>query len=113
MHIRGPLRAILLAAAVGASCTAQPTRGPVAVDASPAQKPSPPAAAETRMPNRPDSAKFAVLGDFGTGSRGHLQMAAEMARVRERFPYEFVITVGDNIYGSERPQDFARIRDPL
>ncbi len=30
-----------------------------------------------------------------------------MARARERFPFELVITVGDNIYGSERPQDFA------
>jgi hypothetical protein len=108
MHIRGQLKALLLAAALAAACTAQPTRGPVAVEASPDQKPSTPAAAETPMPNRPDSVKFAVLGDFGTGSRGHLQMAAEMARVRERFQYEFVITVGDNIYGSEGPQDFAR-----
>jgi 3',5'-cyclic AMP phosphodiesterase CpdA len=31
-----------------------------------------------------------------------------MARVHERYPFEFVITVGDNIYGSERPQDFVR-----
>lgn len=60
------------------------------------------------MPNRADSVKFAVLGDFGTGSRGQLQLAAEMARVRERFPFEFVLTVGDNIYGSERPQDFSQ-----
>jgi hypothetical protein len=80
----------------------------VEVAASPGQKPVAPAAAETLMPNRSDSVKFAVLGDFGTGSRGHLEMAAEMARVRERFPFEFVLTVGDNIYGSERPQDFAK-----
>ena len=60
------------------------------------------------MPNRADSLKFAVLGDFGTGSRGQLQMAVEMARVRERFPFEFVLTVGDNIYGSDGPQEFSR-----
>jgi hypothetical protein len=29
-----------------------------------------------------------------------------MASLHERFKYEFVILVGDNIYGSERPQDF-------
>ena len=63
---------------------------------------------DTPLPNRPDSLKFAVLGDFGDGSDEQYALAAEMARVRQRFPYEFVITVGDNIYGSERPQDFAR-----
>jgi hypothetical protein len=35
-------------------------------------------------------------------------MAAEMAKVRARFPFELMLTVGDNIYGSERPQDFVR-----
>ena len=108
MKIRRQLTALLLAVALTGGCGAQPTRGPVQVDASPGQKPVTPAAAETLMPNRPDSVKFAILGDFGTASRGHLQMAAEMARVHQRFPYEFVLTVGDNIYGSERPQDFAQ-----
>ena len=28
-----------------------------------------------------------------------------MAKLRARFPFELVITVGDNIYGGERPQD--------
>src|SRR5690349_9640626 len=94
--------AILLAA-----CAAQPTRGPVEVAASPNQQAKPSADAETALPNKPDTVKFAVIGDFGTGEREQWQTAAEMARVRQRFPFEFVITVGDNIYGSERPQDFA------
>lgn len=108
MHIRGRLKVLLLAAALAGGCIAQSTRGSVAVDASAGQKPTTPVAAETPMPNRPDSLKFAVLGDFGTGSRGQLQMAAEMARVHERFPFEFVLTVGDNLYGSERAQDFTQ-----
>ena len=29
-----------------------------------------------------------------------------MAKVHERFPFELVITVGDNLYGSQRPKDF-------
>jgi predicted MPP superfamily phosphohydrolase len=29
-----------------------------------------------------------------------------MAKLHERFKYELVILVGDNLYGSERPQDF-------
>src|SRR5688572_29204694 len=99
---------ILVVVTLLAACAAQPTRGPVQVDASPNQSPKPPAAAETPLPNKPDSLKFAVIGDFGNGGREQVQTGEEMARVRERFPFELVITVGDNIYGSERPQDFAR-----
>lgn len=60
------------------------------------------------LPNRQDSLKFAVLGDFGDGSREQFQLAEQMARLRARFPFELVITVGDNIYGGERPQDMRR-----
>ena len=85
----------------------QTQRGPVQVQAAqtPQQQAVTPA---TAMPNREGSLKFAVLGDFGDGGGGQMALAAEMARVRERYPFEFVITVGDNIYGSQRPQDFAR-----
>jgi predicted MPP superfamily phosphohydrolase len=106
-----PLPWLLLTAAITAGCGAQPTRGPVQVESTPpppAAAATPPAAPETAMPNRADSVRFAVLGDWGDGSRGQLEMAAEIARVRERFPFEFVITVGDNLYGSQRPQDFVR-----
>ena len=99
---------ILVAVALAAACATQPTRGPVQVDASPDQPPKTPAAAETLLPNKPDSVKFGVIGDFGNGSREQLETGAEMGRVRQRFPFEFVITVGDNIYGSERPQDFSQ-----
>ena len=85
----------------------QAQRGPVQVQA--AQTPQQAAVTPaTAMPNREGSLKFAVLGDFGDGGGGQMALAAEMARVRERYPFEFVITVGDNIYGSQRPQDFAR-----
>jgi hypothetical protein len=63
---------------------------------------------QVELPNREDSFKFAVLGDFGTGDRGQYQLAEQMANLRARFPYELVITVGDNIYGGERPQDMKR-----
>jgi Calcineurin-like phosphoesterase len=65
------------------------------------------------LPNRDDSLKFAVLGDFGNGDREQYQVADQMAKLRARFPYELVITVGDNIYGSERPQDMKKkFEDP-
>ena len=65
------------------------------------------------LPNKADSLKFAVLGDFGTGSTEQYDLAAQMKRVHDAFPYELVALVGDNLYGSERPQDFKKkFEDP-
>ena len=58
------------------------------------------------LPNRDGSLKFGVLGDFGTGKPAQYQLAAQMVALHGRFKYDMVVTVGDNIYGSERPQDF-------
>src|SRR6266511_1048601 len=51
---------------------------------------------------------FAVIGDFGTASRQQLETAQMLVKTRERFPYTFVLRVGDNLYGGESPQDFLR-----
>ena len=66
------------------------------------------AAQETALPNRPDSVKFAVIGDMGSGERPQYEVGEQMAAVRKRFPFDFVITVGDNIYGSQRPADLVK-----
>ena len=101
-----PLRrwsgAILLALVLWPiGCAPIPPGGPVeVVEAQSRAKPIP-------LPNLDDSFKFAVLGDFGTGSTAQYQMGERMATVHTSFPYELVILVGDNIYGSERPQDFV------
>jgi 3',5'-cyclic AMP phosphodiesterase CpdA len=69
--------------------------------------------AAVELPNLEGSLKFAVLGDFGTGDRAQFQVGEQMAKLRARFPFELVITVGDNIYGGERPQDMRRkFEDP-
>jgi 3',5'-cyclic AMP phosphodiesterase CpdA len=60
------------------------------------------------LPNKNGTFKFAVLGDFGTGDRSQYELAKQMKTVYDRFKYELVILVGDNIYGSERPQDFTK-----
>lgn len=66
-----------------------------------------------QLPNAKDSFKFLVLGDFGDGTQRQYDLAKEMARTHERFPFETVITVGDNIYGRQRAQDFkARFEVP-
>jgi hypothetical protein len=111
--------ALLVASACGATApdAAVPVGGtPSSQQAMTAQAPAAPgsgAAPAVKMPNREGSLKFAVLGDFGTGDSAQFQMAKQMASVLERFKYELVVLVGDNIYGSERPQDFKRkFEDP-
>jgi Calcineurin-like phosphoesterase len=84
--------------------------GPVVQSADQA-RPAPqlkPAEAPVALPNREGSLKFAVLGDFGTGSREQYELAAQMSRLHTRFPFELVILVGDNLYGSEGASDFQR-----
>jgi len=60
------------------------------------------------LPNKEGSFKFAVLGDFGNATPEEYQTAAQMARFHEKFKFDFVVMVGDNLYGSERPQDFQK-----
>jgi predicted phosphodiesterase len=66
------------------------------------------AAPLTQLPNKPDSLKFAVIGDNGTGEPPQYDVAKQMLAWHEKFPFTLVTMVGDNIYGSERPQDFVQ-----
>jgi hypothetical protein len=65
------------------------------------------AAIDVQPPLGKDSVKFLVIGDSGTGDRAQNETAAQMWKAHAVFPYEFAIMLGDNLYGSERPQDFA------
>jgi hypothetical protein len=66
------------------------------------------AAIEVQPPVADGSVRFAVIGDSGTGDRAQYALAARFAEARSTFPFEFVLMMGDNLYGSERPQDYAR-----
>lgn len=70
--------------------------------AAPAQQPP----IALTLPNKPDTLKFAVMGDFGTGKREQYQLGEQMAKVRAQFPFVLMLTVGDNLYGGSRPKDF-------
>ena len=67
-----------------------------------------PAESPVALPNKDGSFKFSVLGDFGVGDQKQFQLADQMATLHGRFKYDLVVTVGDNILGSERPQDFQK-----
>ena len=60
------------------------------------------------LPNRPGSVKFAVIGDNGTGDRPQYEVADTMTKVRAAFPYDFVIMLGDNLYGGQDEDDLVR-----
>jgi hypothetical protein len=65
-----------------------------------------PAAQDLALPNKPDSVKFLVFGDQGSGDKQQYEIGTQMAIFHKKFAFPFAITVGDNMYGAERPQDF-------
>jgi predicted phosphodiesterase len=58
------------------------------------------------LPNASDSLKFGIIGDNGTGSKAQYEVGQQMASTHSRFPFELVIMLGDNMYGSQQRQDF-------
>ena len=65
------------------------------------------------LPLIQDSVRFAVIGDMGTGKKPQYEVAAQMAEYHKLFPFDFVITLGDNIYGSQSAADLKlKFEDP-
>ncbi|MGH9312394.1 MAG: metallophosphoesterase [Vicinamibacterales bacterium] len=60
------------------------------------------------LPQKEGSLKFAVIGDSGTGGSAQYEVAKRMAEAHALFPFELVLMMGDNLYGSERPQDYEK-----
>src|SRR6476661_964505 len=60
------------------------------------------------VPNRPGSVKFAAIGDNGTGEQPEYDIARQMAEWHERFRFDIVIMLGDNLYGSQAAADFVQ-----
>jgi predicted phosphodiesterase len=59
------------------------------------------------LPNDKESVKFLVIGDSGTGDRAQYEVAATIVNARERFPFDFAIMLGDNLYGAENASAFV------
>jgi calcineurin-like phosphoesterase family protein len=59
------------------------------------------------LPGDPASLRFAVIGDNGTGEKPQYEVGSQMAAARAKFPFEFVIMLGDNMYGRQQAQDFV------
>jgi len=65
-------------------------------------------AQQLKLPNKPDSLHFAVIGDTGTGGRPEYEIAAKVAEFRKVFPFDFVVMMGDNMYGGQKPKDYQK-----
>ena len=105
----------LLAVWVIAALSLHGCHGGAAAPAGPAEVlvPANPAAAPVPLPDADGTLKFVVFGDFGDASQQQYGLAKEMADFRARYPFEIVVLAGDNLYGSERPQDFKlKFEDP-
>jgi len=69
---------------------------------------APATAQDLRLPAQAKSVKFAVIGDSGTGGQDQRDVAAQLTTWHARFPFEFVVMVGDNMYGSDKPRDYVK-----
>jgi 3',5'-cyclic AMP phosphodiesterase CpdA len=70
----------------------------------PAQAPSPaPAVPAAAL----EAVRFAVIGDHGTGDQPQFDVGRQMLAHRTTFPYDFVLMVGDNLFGRATPREFA------
>ena len=66
------------------------------------------AAPPITLPNAPDSLKFAIIGDSGTGSDSQYAVARQLIASHDVFKYEFVLMMGDNLYSGSGPKDFQK-----
>lgn len=55
----------------------------------------------------PQPLTFAVIGDNGTGGEPQYDVARQMLTHHATSPFELVVMVGDNMYGSQKPRDFS------
>lgn len=60
------------------------------------------------LPVKDGSVRFAVIGDTGSGTPKQRDVGNMMVQYRAIFPFEFVLMMGDNLYGGETPQDFVK-----
>ncbi len=59
------------------------------------------------------SLNFAVIGDSGDGSKEQAAISKRLIEARQRVPFDFVLMLGDNIYGGGKPKYFKpRFEEP-
>src|ERR1700752_655924 len=98
IHKRNVLLALLLSASLFVPISAQQLTNT-------ASKGS---AVKLTFPVKDGSVRFAVIGDTGSGSEQQRDVGNMMAQYHAIYPFEFVLMMGDNVYGGEAPKDFEK-----
>src|SRR5580765_626820 len=62
---------------------------------------------ELALPVSAGSVRFAVIGDSGRGDQAQLDVARQMVAWHQKFPFDFVVMLGDNIYPPHGADDFT------
>lgn len=83
-----------------------PSTSAVSVAAQAASSADSTSALPLKLPLKPESVRFAVIGDSGTGETPQFEVAGKMEAYRALVNFTFVIMLGDNIYGGDRPRDY-------
>ncbi len=94
-------RASAVALGIAIACTSAPTppeAGPTVSPGTPTPTPSP---SPSPTVQQPAELVVAVKGDWGAGTEAQRRVTARMCAVRERRPFRFVLTTGDNFYAPD------------
>src|SRR5271157_1236895 len=65
-----------------------------------------PSQSECDLPQEQKSIRFAAIGDSGTGKTEQYEVGQQMEKCRQKTGFDFVLMLGDNIYGGKSQQDF-------
>ncbi len=60
------------------------------------------------LPLKEGSVRLMIVGDTGTGAEKQYELAEVMIQYRQAFPFEFALLMGDNLYKSEKPEDYKQ-----
>jgi predicted phosphodiesterase len=60
------------------------------------------------FPLETGSVRFAIIGDSGSGDFHQAAVASQMMKARARFPFEFVLMLGDNIHGGYNAENLKQ-----
>ena len=59
------------------------------------------------LPAAEPAFRFGVIGDSGSGDPAQFRVAEQLAEAHKYYPLSLVVMLGDNIYGRERPEEYA------
>jgi len=63
-------------------------------------------AQELTLPLKAGSVRFAAIGDMGNGGKEQYAIAGQMVAYRGKFPFDFVLMLGDDLIGGKEPIDY-------